>query len=49
MCQNLAESGMKVLKGLLLGVVIGKKNMSKYNILHENDHVRTTPGQLCIK
>jgi hypothetical protein len=23
---------------LLLGVVIGKKNLSKYNILQENDH-----------
>jgi hypothetical protein len=26
------------LEGLLLGVVIGRKNLSKYNILPENDH-----------
>jgi hypothetical protein len=33
------------LEGLLLGVVIGRKNLSKYNILQEND--RAPPQVNC--
>jgi hypothetical protein len=32
---------------LLLGVVIGMKNLSKFNILQENDHA-PPPGELLI-
>ena len=48
MCQNLNPGRKEFWEGLLIEVVITRKESAKYNILQENDHAPATIDELLI-